>query len=113
MKISDLAREYAKKYINFLIENDIYLSSRDAYNMFRFTLCRLYGFNCGEYSPLLLVYHNDCYNTLLDVKERYTVSGLIEKKSIIEFSCVYTLVLIQYCSGNIRVRDAGLDLLSC
>lgn len=113
MKISDLAREYAKAYIRFLVKNDISISSKDAYEMFRFVICRLYDFKCGDIFPLLVVHFDECYEVLGNIKEKYDVCELIENKSIIECSCVYTLVFIQYCAGNIKVRNAGLDLLKC
>lgn len=113
MKISDLAREYAKRYIKFLIDNDITISSKDAYEMFRFVICRLYGFKCGGTFPLLVMHYDECYEVLSNIKEMYSTRKSIDKKAIIECSCVYTLVFIQYCAGNIKVRNVGLDLLNC
>lgn len=111
MKISDLSRVYSKNYIRFLVEKDISLSSKDAYNLFRCVMCKLYGFRYEYESKLIKKYFVDCYNLLNTVKSIYKVDNDVDKKSIIECSCVYSLVLIQYCAGNIRVRDVGLDVL--
>lgn len=109
MKVSDLAREYSKKYIKFLIDKGISVSSRDAYSMFRYVIHRIYGFRCDDISALLIINYEDCKKELLSVKDSVEVNTNVSEKSIIEYSCIYTLVALQYCAGNIRVRNVGLD----
>lgn len=105
MKISDLARAYSKRYIKFLIDNGISISSKDAYDMFRYVIHRMYGFRCGSLFPLLVMNFNECTECLEEVKNSITVSDDVDIKSIIDCSCVYTLVAVQYCAGNIRVKE--------
>lgn len=104
MKISDLARAYSKRYIKFLIDNEISISSKDAYEMFRYVIHRMYGFRCGMLFPLLVMNYDECIKCLEEVKSSIVVSDDVDFKSIIDCSCVYTLVAIQYCAGNIRVK---------
>lgn len=105
MKASDLAREYAKAYIHFLFEKDISISSRDAYSLFRYTIGMMYGVRSGELKPIIVMNYEECRETLQVIKEKYKVveDGLVD--SIIEYSCVYALIAIQYCAGNIRVGN--------
>lgn len=101
MRVSDLARDFAKGYVKYLIDNGITVSSKDAYNNFREILICLYGLDTNKG---LEGYSKECYLTLKGVKD--SVKGIDESivSDIIDCSSVYALVAIQYCSGNIGVK---------
>lgn len=101
MRVSDLAREYAKGYVKYLIDNGITVSSKDAYNNFRNILTCMYGLDTNKG---LEGYSSDCYLYLKGIKDsvKGVDDGLIS--DIIDCSSVYALVAIQYCSGNIGIR---------
>ena len=101
MRVSDLARDYAKGYVKYLIDNEITVSSKDAYNNFRDILTCLYGLDTNKG---LEGYSKECYQCLKGIKDSVKDVDYNLISDIIDCSSVYTLVAIQYCSGNIGVK---------
>lgn len=108
MTISRLAKGYAKAYIHFLNDNDITINTRDAYNMFRCAIHELYNVDYNVHCKVSKSIKDSCVKALRVAEHKVIALSEDDIKTIIEYSCVYALVLIQYCIGNIRYRNVDL-----
>lgn len=109
MKISDLARDYASGYVRCLAEMGISASSKDAFLLFKYTMGTLYGVRSARLTPFIVEYYIDCRIWLQRIKDEFEIKNEIYSyddeliDAIIEYSCIYALIAIQYCSGSRRV----------
>lgn len=104
MKVSDLARNYVKCYIKFLCDNDISVSQKDAYDLFRYVVGSLHGKRSVGVSPFIVMHYSECLKEMEGVGKEVEIDDEDKLSSLIEYGCVYVLVSFQYLSGKVGTR---------
>ena len=105
--VSDISREYAKGFMRFLVDNNISEYKSAAYELFVYSLYSVYGFTYTKKLNTLITKNGEkcvAYLKTLDgVPKRLGYLTFEEKQSIVDCSCVYTVVALQYYTGGIKV----------
>ena len=107
--ISDISRNYAKGFVNFLVEQEIESKKGSAYELFVYSIYSIYGKPyIKKYNSLITRFGKDCIGYLkkIDgVPKRIGNLFSFEKEDIVNCSCVYALVALQYYSGKINGKS--------
>lgn len=102
-RVNDVARIYAKEFLNFLVKSKISSYNKNAYELFVYSIYSIYNIEySGRLNSLIIKNGEKCIKHLKSINgvpKRIGRLSNSDKQSIIDCSCVYTLAIIQYHTG--------------
>ena len=105
--INDVSKAYAKGFVKFLKDNNIDNFRSSSYELFVYSISAVYGIPYNKrLNSLIKRKGNKCIKYLSSLSGVPKKAGRLsreDRKRLVECSCVYVVVAMQYYSGGIEV----------